>query len=165
MALTTGTGMGIKAKGNWLVTARASYGVLSYDNYNIGLSGMAGKKPDSMGYEIMDELKETLIGALDASFNHGRFEHKAEFNIGQKDKKDVLAGFYRMGINFLEENRLKLEGQYVYTEEDKTKDYYVGGGITFKFNSWLTGRIMYEWQHDMNEQRIIAQLYLYYFAL
>jgi len=187
IALTTGTGMGIRANGNWLVTSRASYGVLSYDNYNIGVSGMAGQKPDVVGYKIMDNrqvivsehmghgnssyevidkrLKETALFGLDFSFNTGRFEHKTEFNIGEKDKKRALAGFYRLALNFLEENRLKIEGQYVYTEQEKTRDHALGAGITFKLNAWLTSRIMYEWQKEMKEHKLIAQLYLYYLAL
>jgi hypothetical protein len=147
IALTSGTGMRPRAKGNWLVTSRASYGVLSYDNYNIGIAGMAGQKPEVMGYELIDKkLKETALLGIDFSFNFWRFENKAELNAGEKDKKRALAAFYRLGVNFLEENRLKLEGQYAYTEQDKTRNHAAGAGIAFKLNSWLTARLMYEWR-------------------
>ncbi|MCL2026459.1 MAG: hypothetical protein FWG92_06610 [Leptospirales bacterium] len=184
-AITTGSGMGLKLKGNWLATSRASYGVLSRDNYNFGISFMGGKMLDAMGYRIMhDEPNNIILGGADLSFNHGRVEHKAEFNYGQKktirenphqhhsghhaefdsgqkDYKTAAAVFYRIGFNFLEDNRLKLEGEYIWTKQEETSDIKLGAGAAYRITPALAARAMYQWEREMNDNRAIFQLYYY----
>ena len=161
--VTTGSGMGLKTKGNWLVASRASYGVLSRDNYNAGVSFMGGKTLDTMGYKLMrDHPRDTFIGGADFAFNHGRMEHKAEFNLGERNNTASVAAFYRIGINFLEENRLKLEGQYVWTKQEGASAVSLGLGATYKINADLTTRIMFQReQAAMNENRVVFQIYYY----
>ncbi|MDD4557115.1 MAG: hypothetical protein PHE89_07340 [Alphaproteobacteria bacterium] len=162
-ALTTGSGMGLRTKGNWLVTSRTSYGVLSQDNYNIGLSAMVGEKLDTMGYKLMSsDSKKIALGALDFAYNHGRFEHKVEADYGQKASSEAYAGFYRLGINFLDENRLKLEGQYAYTHEEGKNNQILGAGTTYKINADLTTRLMYQKEREMNNETVVFQLYYYF---
>jgi len=161
-AVTTGSGMGLKTKGNWIVASRASYGVLSQDNYNFGVSFMGGKMLDTMGYELMDDNpKDTLLGGVDFAWNYYRVEHKAEFDFGQKNEKAAVAALYRLGYNFLEENRLKLEGQYTWTKREGTNDAVFGFGATYKVNSNLTARAMYQWDREMSDNRVVFQLYYY----
>ena len=161
-AVTTGSGMGLKMKGNWLATSRASYGVLSQDNYNFGISFMGGKMLDAMGYHIMhDEPKDAILGSVDISLNHGRVEHKAEFNFGQKNDMAATAVFYRIGFNFLEENRLKLEGQYIWIKQEGATDVELGFGAAYRITSALAARAMYQWEREMNGNRVIFQLYFY----
>ena len=161
-AITTGSGMGLKTKGNWLITSRASYGVLARDNYTVGVSFMGGKKLDTMGYKLMDaEPKDTLLGGVDLAYNHGRIEHKTEFTIGRKNNLSAAAVFYRIGFSFLEENRLKLEGQCTWTKQEGINDAALGFGATYKINSDLTARTMYQWEREMNDSRVILQLYYY----
>jgi hypothetical protein len=164
-ALTSGTGMGFETEGNWLVTSRISNGVLNYDNYNIAASFMGGRILDAMGYKIMDyNPKNIILAGLDGAYNHGNMEHKAEINIGGKNEKTAFAAFYRLSINFMEENALKLEGQGVYTKLESEDNFALAGGLTYRLNSYLSARTMYEWLREPAAYRIITQLY-YYFPL
>jgi hypothetical protein len=162
LAFTAGTGMGFAMDENFLGSARGSFGVLSYDNYNIGLSIMGGKIPDTMGYEIMDKRKDVLIGGMDIAFNYNNLEQKAEVNYGVKNEKQALAAFYRLGVNFLDENRLKLEAQYAYADQEGRQNHTPGGGVTFRLTQDLTLRTMYEWSSESNEHRVAVQLYAYF---
>jgi hypothetical protein len=166
IALSTGTGMDLNFKGNWLATSRASLGVLSYDNYNVGLSIMGGKIFDNIGYEIIgDKPKGVIVVGADFAYNHDSFEHKVEVDVGEKNKNFSLSGFYRLSINFLEENRFKLETQYVYVSQEKMHNNYVAAGMSYRITSDVATRIMYEWQGgEMDSNKVIAQVY-YYSAL
>ncbi|GBR72741.1 hypothetical protein NO1_0237 [Candidatus Termititenax aidoneus] len=159
--LTTGSGMPLRADGNWLFTGRMSRGVLNYDNYTIGLSVLAGQTADTMdGMDL--KLEKIQSAALDAAYNIDNLEHKLELNSGSRADRPALAGFYRLGINLLEENRLKLEGQYVYTKLNLTESYFLGAGAAYRFTPELTGRLMYELETAVNEYKIAAQAYNYF---
>jgi len=165
-SVTMGSGMGLKTKGNWAASSRVSFGVLRRDNYNIGVSFMGGKTLDTMGYEIMeDEPNDTLLGSIDIARNHGRIEHKAEFDFGRKNGMAAAAAFYRFGCSLMEESRLKLEGQYAWTKREGVSDTGLGFGAAYKFNSSLTARVMYQWNRgnrgnrEMNDNRVVFQLY------
>ena len=161
-AVTTGSGMGIRTRGNRLATARASFGVLARDNYNIGVSFMGGKKLDTMGYEVMDDTpKNTLLGGVDFAYNHGRVEHRADLVFGQKNEMAATAVFYRLGYNLMEDNRLKLEGQYVWTKLEGADANALGFGATYRIRYDLTARAMYQWEREMCDNRIVFQLYYY----
>jgi hypothetical protein len=159
-ALTSGTGMGFKTEGNWLITSRISNGVLNYDNYNIAASFMGGEILDTMGYKIMDyNPKSIILAGFDGAYNHCNIEHKAEINVGGKNEKTAFAAFYRLSINFMEENALKFEAQSVYTKLESEDNFALAGGLTYRLNSYLSARTMYEWRHKPAERRIITQLY------
>jgi hypothetical protein len=187
-AVSNGSGMATKNYGNYLATGRFSYGVLNYDNYNIGISVLGGRILDTKGYEIADkELDRVSLVGLDFAYNFDNLEQKLEVDWGKKNKRKFFAGFYRFGIGFLEENRLKLELQGVYTKETKiiyqeqqvdemgmmpmiteseedllVEDYFFGTGLSYKINSSLTIRLMYEKEYkEMKENKVILQLYYY----
>jgi hypothetical protein len=164
LAVTTGTGMGFLLDENFLGSARGSFGVLSFDNYNIGLSFMGGSIPYTMGYTIHDTMpnETVLIGGVDIAFNYNNIEQKAEFNYGVRGDKQALAAFYRVGVNFLDENRLKLEAQYAYTDRDGVQNHTPGGSVTFRLTQDLTLRTMYEWNSASDEHRVAVQLYAYF---
>jgi hypothetical protein len=162
-ALTSGTGMGFETEGNWLITSRISNGLLNYDNYNIAASFMGGKILDAMGYEIMDDTpKDIILAGFDGAYNHNNIEHKTEVAFGSKNQRTAFAAFYRLALNFMEENALKLEGQSVYTKLEGQNNYSLAGGLTYRLNSYLSARAMYEWQHKPAGYRIITQLYYYF---
>ena len=77
-SITTGSGMPLRTYGNKIFAARAAKGVLNYDNYTAGLSVMAGKTLDTMGYKIMNRSPKNqwLIG-FDGALNSNNLEHKA----------------------------------------------------------------------------------------
>ena len=161
--LSSGTGMDYRSNGNWIFAPRISDGVLGVDNYTAGLSFMAGRTLDTMGYTVMDgDPKDVALGAVDFAYNHDNIEHKAELDVGSKDGMPAFAALYRIGVNFMEEDRLKLEGQYVYTDREEMRDHALGTGVTYKLTSELAIRIMYEWRREMDEHRVIGQLYYYF---
>ena len=159
-AVTLGSGMGLKTNGNWVTSSRVSYGVLPRDNYNIGVSFMGGKTLTAMGYEVMDaEPVDTLRVGVDFAWNHSRVEHKAEFCLGQMNDMAARAILYRVGVNFMEENRLKFEGQYVRTKMDGMNDGGLDFGAAYKINSNLTARAMYKWDWETRDKSVVFQLY------
>ncbi|MDR1941347.1 MAG: hypothetical protein LBQ47_03390 [Endomicrobium sp.] len=162
-SLTSATGMALKFDGNYLITSRISKGVLSYDNYNIGLSVMSGNVFDSMGWEIMGNLPhEVLLFGADFAYNRNNVEHKAQITAGKKMDEDAYAGLYRLSFNFLEENKLKLEGQGVYTQLGDIKNYYLSAQAAYKINADLTSRITYARDIESKENKIVMQLYYYF---
>ena len=54
LSLTTGSGMPLHFKGNFLAAARVSKGVLARDNYSVGLSLAHGDILETMGYALVD---------------------------------------------------------------------------------------------------------------
>lgn len=163
VSLSTGSGMPLRTHGNHILTARTSYGVLNNDNYNIGLSIMTGKTIDTMGNEIINNNPKNinLIG-LDFAYNYLNFEHKAEIVTGEKSNQNALGLFYRFGINFLEENRLKLEAQTTYTEIENIENKTFSIGTSYLVTSNLTSRVMFERNDNQNDNRIVFQLYYYF---
>ena len=159
-SVTMGSGMGLKTEGNWAASSRVSFGVLRRDNYNVGVSVMGGKTLDTMGYKVMNyEPKDTLLGGVDIARNHGRIEHKAEFDFGRRNNMAAAAALYRAGCNLTEESRMKLEGQYTWTKRGSTNNTGLGFGAAYRFNSSLTARAMYQWDRRTNDKRVVFQLY------
>jgi hypothetical protein len=162
-AFTSGAGMALKFDGSWLITSRFSKGVLNYDNYTVGLSFMGGKIYDAMGYVIMnDKPSEIFLFSADFAYNYNNIEQKLQINSGQKTKENLYCGLYRLTLNFLEENRLKIEGQSVYIQTRHRKDYFLAAGASYALNSDLTARVLYEYASEKDESRVIGQLYYYF---
>ena len=162
IATSTGTGMGLYTRGNYLVTGRVSYGVLSQDNFNIGESGAYGKILETMGYDTMyDRPILFSMGSIDATLLWDNFEWRAEAISGKKDREVAYAVLNRFTVKLLDENRLSLEVQPVYTKADMGKDVIAYGGISYLITSYLTGRSMYSYSYLEKEHRIILQIYYY----
>jgi hypothetical protein len=124
---------------------------------------MAGNVLETMGYTIISEESAELgFAAADFAYNHNNFEHKAQINAGKISGDTAFAGLYRISLNFLEENKLKLEGQYVYTRRADFDNHYIDAGINYKINSDITARLAYGWQREMNDSKIAAQFYYYF---
>ncbi len=173
LALTTGSGMSLRTNdGNWLATSRVSKGVLNTDNYTIGLSVMRGEILDVMGNKVLDHTpKDIFLLGTDLAFNYDNIEHKIEVDFGSKNHDAAFAALYRIGFNFLEESRLKLELQMLYSKQEKIEKYVFDGGVSYIITSSLTGRFMYEQSRAKNyasqqsiDNRVIFQLY-YYFGI
>lgn len=162
VSLSSGAGMPISFNGNWLAAARVSKGVLNYDNYSLGFDVMGGRVLPVMGYMIQSYIPQALfLFGTDLALNHNNIEHKAEFNIGEKGNHLSLAAFYRIGFNFLDEDRLKLEAQATYTRQMEQDNNSIAGGITYKLSSVFTTRFMYEHEKDTSDNRYVFQLYYY----
>ncbi|RJR16874.1 MAG: hypothetical protein C4582_13875 [Desulfobacteraceae bacterium] len=160
---STGSGMPIEFEGNYLLSARASYGVLSRDNYNIGLSSSYGKPLETMGYEkIHSDPARTLLFGGDFTYFWNNIENRFEMAAGEKMEEETYAFLWRVGINLLEEDRLKLEAQPVYWKIGDDWRYEISGGVSYKLTSDLTLRGMYSHDGEMNDNRVVFQIYWYY---
>lgn len=166
LALSTGSGMRLDFDGNYLVSGRISKGVLSQDNYNIGISTSIGQPLDTMGYEkVMPDPVETLLFGSDVTYLWSRLENRFEAAVGEKDDQATYAFLWRVGLNFLEEDRLKLEAQPVYKKVYGEGGYEISGAVTYKLTSDITLRGMYTYDDSLDDNRIVFQLYWYHRVL
>ncbi|MFZ2948193.1 MAG: hypothetical protein WA003_01795 [Desulfuromonadaceae bacterium] len=161
LSATTGTGMPVYFKGNYLLAGRVAYGVLNEDNYTLGLSVGYGRTLDTMGYKLRepDPLNMRLVGT-DFAFLRDNLEHRFDLFAGEWLGQDSVAAMYRFGYLFGPEQRMKIELQ---------PTYWRSGGENWLFSACfsalvtpdLTFRTMYEYNKDEDDHRVIAQLYYY----
>jgi hypothetical protein len=164
LSLTSGSGMPLYLKGNYMLSTRISKGDLNRDNYNIGLSGSYGKNLSTMGYHLInDEPWEQSLWGVDATVISDRFELKAE-TVRRNDTMENMASggwvyFARASLNAFEENRLKFELQYLY-DTGASDNYIVSPGLSYLLNSDLTLRFAADISADKSNS--VAQLYWYH---
>jgi len=160
---TIGTGMPIRFEGdNHMLAARASYGVLSRDNLNLGVSLGYGKTLDTMGYNVRDsEPKRMALAGLDFTLLRNNLEHRFDFLGGKWLGQETYAFFYRFGINLDPEARLKLEAQPVYWKAGPDKDYQLSLCLSFLATSNLTLRLAYWYDYNAGDNRVVLQFYYY----
>jgi hypothetical protein len=162
VSLTTGSGMPLYLKGNYLLSGRISYGVLNQDNYNVGLSVAYGKTLDTTGYHLLspDPRLFEMFG-LDLSYFWNNIENRFEVQVGKKSGENALALYWRASLNLLEEGRLKLEAQpVVLREADKTR-FDFQAGLSCLATKDLTLSAMYAYDLDKHDSRIVFQVYFY----
>lgn len=161
VSVASGSGMPLYLRGNYHLAGRVSWGDLNQQNYNLGLSGAYGKNLEAMGYHLIFEAPvEMFMMGADASMNRDRLEYRTEMvrktTIMDHRRNDVWAYFFRMTANVLEDNRLKLELQYVYDGYD----HRLSPGLSFSLTPDLTFRL----SGDLSRysDRAITQLYWYH---
>ena len=163
LTCTSGTGMPLSFNGNYLVAARGTYGVLAQDNYAIGISTAYGKTMETVGYTtIMDTPEKTFLIGIDAAYFWNNVEMRAEAAGGENRQKDSYALLCRVGVNLLDEERLKIESQPVYWKRGRERSYEVSAGASWKLNADISLRSMYTYDGLMNGNRIVFQVYWYY---
>lgn len=162
LSLTTGSGMRLRAAGGWLASARTGLGVLNSDNRTLGLYASAGEIPGIMGYKIMDgqERPYSAFGA-DYALLWDRWELRADLRAGEKAGMHYSAGLARLGLNLLEESRLKLEGQAVYDGMAGMEGWALAAGASYAATPYLTLRAMFEYDEMAADRRAAAQVYYY----
>ncbi len=162
-SLTTGSGMPLIENGGYLADLRFSLGVLERDNFTAGLSLSKGSVLDIMGYQQMGGARiERELAGVDAGFNWLNYEFKLEAVGGGRDGLFTSGALFRAGVNLLEENKLKLEVQPVYLNQQGQPDgLKVYGGITFVLNDSFTLRAMDAYDSRGNFNNIVGQIYLY----
>lgn len=161
VSATTGSGMPVYFHGNYLLAARAGYGVLNEDNYTVGVSAGCGDTLETMGYKLHDsDPKRAAVAGVDAAFLWNRFEHRADLLTGEWLGEDATAVMYRLGIRLDAEERVKVEAQPTYWTGGHT-DWQMAGGVSWRLTADLTFRAMYEYSHDADDHRVIGQLYYY----
>jgi len=161
-SVTTGSGMPVYMKGNYMAAARISYGVQSQDNFNLGLSVGYGSTLDTMGYRLRDsEPLPMRLGAVDLTILRNNLEHRFDLYAGTWLDKDTYAMSYRFGVNVDQEGRLKIEAQPTYWKFGEEKDYELALCLSSQVTSNLTARLGYSYEHNRDDNRVILQLYYY----
>ncbi len=161
-SLTTGSGMPLYLKGNFLAAARVARGVLARDNYSLGLSLAHGNVLETMGYSLMDpDPFPWSVAALDATYLWRNFENRAEVLVGRRDGAGTALFFWRAGLGLLEESRLKIEIQPALWRQAGSWESALGAGLTCLFNADLSGRVMVFRDGGRRGARLVVQLYYY----
>lgn len=161
-SLTTGSGMPLYFKGNFLASARVSKGVLARDNYSLGLSFAYGNILETMGYTLVNpEPFSWSVASVDASYLWRNLENRAEILIGRRDGTGILLLFWRSGLALLDEGRLKLEVQPALMSRGGNWDHALASGLTYLLNADLAGRFMVLYDHGRREARFVLQFYYY----
>ena len=162
ISLTSGSGMELRFKGNYLLSGRISKGILSQDNYNFGFSVGYGKILDVMGYHLKAEepMRFAMAGA-DLVWLWNNIENRVEVMAGDKAGNGAFALFWRVGAGLLEESRLKIEVQPVaYRAGGKTQIQF-SAGVTYLASADWTLRGMYLYDKETKDSRIVFQIYYY----
>ena len=159
---TLGTGMPVVTNGNYMSAARASYGVLSRDNYNVGFSAGYGQTLDTFGYNVNNPTPQAmrLVGA-DLTVLWNRFEHRFDTLVGTWLDQNAFAFMYRLGLNVDPENRLKLEFQPTYWKLGNDSNYQLAFCASSQVTSNLTVRLMYQYDQTTTDSSVILQFYYY----
>lgn len=161
-SVTTGTGMPVRLGGNYMAAARASFGVQSQENFNLGFSVGYGDTLDTMGYRIREAepLRMRLIG-VDLTVLSDNLEHRIDFYSGTWLGEDTFAVSYRLGLNLDPEGRLELEAQPTYWRVAAESGYELAACLSSLLTSNLTARLAYTYASDPRDHRLLMQLYYY----
>lgn len=161
LSATTGSGMPVYFKGNYMLAGRVAYGVLNEENYTVGLSAGYGRTLDTMGYELRDaEPRDMRLGGADFAFLRDNLEHRFDLLAGEWLGVDTVALMYRLGYLFGPEERLKIEGQPTYWNSGG-ENWLMSLCFSALATADLTFRTMYEYNHLDDDHRVIVQLYYY----
>jgi hypothetical protein len=161
LSATTGSGMPVYFKGNYMLAGRVAYGVLNDDNYSLGLSGAYGETLDTMGYKLRDpEPRLMSIAGTDFAFLRDNFEHRFDLMAGKWLDLKTLALMYRMGILFGPEQRMKIELQPTYWKSGG-ENWLMSLCFSALLTPDLTFRTMYEYNKSSDDHRAIVQFYFY----
>jgi hypothetical protein len=168
-SVTTGSGMPVFFKGgNYMAAARASYGVLSRDNRNLGFSLGYGRTLDTMGYELRDpEPQQMRLAGVDFTLLRNNLEHRFDLIGGKWLGENTYAFSYRFGVNLDQEGRLKIEAQPAYWKYGGDKTFEQSLCFSVAATSNLTVRLGYFYEHTRNdngttnENKVLLQLYYY----
>jgi opacity protein-like surface antigen len=161
-SLTTGSGMPLQFGDNYLFSGRLSFGVLGRDNWSLGLSAGYGEALETMGYALMSpDPKPFRMAGVDIAHVWNNLENRVEAVIGRKFGLDAWAVFWRLGVNLLDEERLKWEIQPILMKEGGKTGLKLGTGLSFVATGNLTLRVMYAYDREQQDSRIVFQVYYY----
>lgn len=161
-SVTTGTGMPVHLKGNYMTAGRISYGVQSRDNYNLGFSLGYGYTLDTMGYRLRDaEPRQMKLAGVDLTLLRDNLEHRFDLYAGRWLDQETLAASYRFGINLDQEARFKIEVQPSYWKFGEEYDYEAALCFSTLVTADLTVRLGYTYGHNRDDHRAMLQLYYY----
>jgi hypothetical protein len=90
-----------------------------------------------------------------------RWELRADLRSGERRGLSYAAGLARLGLNLLEESRMKLEGQAVYAGMEGMEGWALAAGASYAATPYLTLRAMFEYDEMAGGRRAVAQIYYY----
>lgn len=161
-SVTAGSGMGLRLDGNVLVAARISGGVLDRDNFSLGLSAAAGDVLETMGYKLMEGGPVPFrCLSLDGSHRWRNLETRAEILAGEKNGRDVLALFGRLGVLFLDEGRLRVDFQPVALRAAGEWETRLAAGLSYQATADLALRGLVLRDSGRRDTRVVLQVYFY----
>jgi hypothetical protein len=162
ISLTTGSGMPLRFSGNYLLAGRLALGVQNRDNYSVGVSAGLGRTLETMGYEILSvEPRLFRMAGADVSYLWNNVENRWEVWAGKRYGEDSFALFWRLGLNWLGEDRLKWEIQPVLRREAGQTVSAFSTGITWLATGDLTLRAEYTYDSATKDSRVVVQVYYY----
>jgi hypothetical protein len=163
LSLTSGSGMSLRLRGNWLLSARLSRGVLERDNLNVGLSLAAGEVLDVMGSRLLSsEPIPVRMAGLDLTWLRDNWENRVEIALADRHAGPTAALLWRAGLGLLDEGRLKLEAQPALLREHGRFALEFSGGATYRIDADWTLRAMYRTGgHGDRGSRLVFQVYFY----
>jgi hypothetical protein len=168
-SLTTGSGMplyqgmpDLPFDSHYMAVSRVSYGVLERDNYNVGFSLGFGKTLETTGYTLMEAepFPMQMVGT-DLAVLQDNFEHRFELYSGKWFGSNLIALFYRFGVNLDPEARYKLEAQDMYWENLGIYDHRPSLCFSYQVTPNFTVRTSYAYDNYSNDNRTLLQLYYY----
>lgn len=161
LSATTGTGMPVYFKGNYMLSGRIGYGVLNEDNYTWGFSAGLGQTLETIGYELRDpEPKAMRLAGSDFAFLQDNLEHRFDILAGEWLDRETVAAMYRLGLLFGPEQRLKIELQPTYWRSEG-ENWLLSACFSALVSADMTWRIMYEYDRNADDHRGFFQLYYY----
>jgi hypothetical protein len=167
---TNGSGMRLYNKdGNYLLASRVGLGNFRKSNYNIGVTAVHGKVLEAMGYALghVDAvggdyiLHEQSYLGLDGTMRYTMAELSFDALTGEFYNQPARALMVRGGLNLLPEDRLKLEGQYMFSKHAVFENTDYSAALSYKLNSDFSFRALYNYHEQDKEQRVVAQVYYY----
>ncbi len=170
VSATNGAGMNIYNKeGNYMLAGRVGFGNFNKSNYTVGISGVHGKVLEAMGYQLghVDSGSgeyilhpENYIG-VDGSARYLNYSLKFDALTGNFYNMPARALLVRGGIHLLDEDRLTLEGQYLYSKHAVFEKQDVAGALAFRITPDITLRAIYNYDLEQDDYKIVGQLYYY----
>lgn len=161
LSATTGSGMPVEFRGNYMLAGRVAYGVLNEENWTVGFSAGYGRTLDTMGYKLRDpEPRPMRLVGTDLALLRDNLEHRFDLLGGKWLDLDTVAVMYRLGYLFGPEQRLKVELQPTYWNSGG-ENWLASLCFSALATADLTFRTMYEYDRDGDDHRVVVQLYYY----
>jgi len=162
LSLTTGSGMALRLRRSYFLAGRTAFGVLSRDNFSLGLSAGYGRLLEVMGYHILsEEPLRFLMAGFDLTWLWNNWENRVELLAGERNGESSAAFLWRLGLSLLEESRLKVELQPVVYKADHQILGHFSVGVAYLLSPDWTLRFMTQRDRERQETRFIFQVYYY----
>jgi hypothetical protein len=170
ISATNGAGMRIYNKhGNYMLAARAGIGNFNKSNYTFGVTGVQGRVLEAMGYNLghIDTgngeytVHPETYGGVDGSVRYLNYTLKFDALAGRFYDMPARALMVRAGANFLPEDKLTFEAQYLYSKHAIYTNTDLSGAIGFRITPDFTLRAMGNYHLQDSSWKVIGQIYYY----